>query len=98
MKLGPKEASERLDDRLAIEIGLLEGVDPRLDEKDITVEFMSRYVGVLLVVESKSKSRDSNIVDKLRLEEFKVVVHKEAAYRHLIVGEAVRESCVLHLS
>jgi len=26
LKLGPKEASERLDDRLAIEIGLLEGV------------------------------------------------------------------------
>ena len=40
--------------------------------------------------------RDSNIVDKLRLEEFKVVVSREAAYRHLIVGEAVRESCVLH--
>ena len=48
---------------------------------------------MLLVVESKSKSRDSNIVDKLRLEEFKVVVLKEVAYRHLIVGEAVRAAC-----
>ena len=42
LKLGPRDASERLDDRLAIEIGLLEGVDPRLDVKDIMVEFMSR--------------------------------------------------------
>ena len=42
LKLGPRDASERLDDRLAIEIGLLEGVDPRLDVKDIIVEFMSR--------------------------------------------------------
>jgi len=41
LKLGPKDASDRLDDRLAIEIGLLEGVDPRLDEKDMVVEFMS---------------------------------------------------------
>ena len=41
LKLCPKDASERLDDRLAIEIGLLEGVDPRLDEKDIAVDFMS---------------------------------------------------------
>ena len=41
MKLGPKDASDRLDDRLAIEIGLLEGVDPRLDVKDIMIEFMS---------------------------------------------------------
>jgi len=32
LKLGPRDASERLDDRLAIEIGLLEGVEPRLDE------------------------------------------------------------------
>jgi hypothetical protein len=40
---------------------------------------------------------DSNVV-KLRLEEFKVVVPREAAYRHLIVGEAVRESCVVQLS
>jgi hypothetical protein len=47
LKLGPKDASERLDDRLAMEIGLLEGVDPRLDEKDIMVEFVSRCVEVL---------------------------------------------------
>jgi hypothetical protein len=38
LKFGPKDASERLDDRLAIEIGLLDGVDPRLDEKDIMVD------------------------------------------------------------
>ena len=56
MKLGPKEASERLDDRLAIEIGLLEGVDPRLDEKDIMVAFMSRCVEMLLSGESKSRT------------------------------------------
>ena len=58
MKLGPKDASERLDDRLAIEIGLLEGVEPRLDEKDIMVEFMSRCVEVLMV---KSKSKSSRL-------------------------------------
>ena len=56
MKLGPKDASDRLDDRLAIEIGLLEGVDPRLDEKDMVVEFMSYCVDVLMV-DSKSKSK-----------------------------------------
>jgi hypothetical protein len=88
LKLGPKDASERLDDRLAIEIGLLEGVDPRLDEKDIMVELMSRCPSPSPV--------DSNVVDKLRLEELKVVVLREAANSHLIVGEAVRESCVLH--
>jgi hypothetical protein len=44
LKLGPSDASERLDDRLAIEIGLLESVELRLDEKDIMVEFMSRCV------------------------------------------------------
>lgn len=38
LKLGPKDASERLEDRLAMEIGLLEGVEPRLDEKDIMVD------------------------------------------------------------
>jgi hypothetical protein len=35
LKLGPRDASERLDERLVIEIGLLDGVEPRLDEKDI---------------------------------------------------------------
>ena len=36
--MGPREASERLDDRLAMEMGLLEGVEPRLDEKDMVVD------------------------------------------------------------
>ena len=57
LKLGPRDASERLDDRLAIEIGLLEGVEPRLDEKDIMVESMSRCV-VVLRFESKSSRLD----------------------------------------
>ena len=38
LKLGPRDASDRLDDRLAIEIGLLDGVEPRLDVKDIMVD------------------------------------------------------------
>lgn len=46
---------------------------------------------------SRSPSpRDSSNEDKLRLEEFKVVVSREEAYRHLIVDEAVRESCVVN--
>ena len=57
LKLGPRDASERLDDRLAIEMGLLEGVDPRLDEKDIMVEFMSRGVDVLIVGSESKSSR-----------------------------------------
>lgn len=41
LKLGPRDAIERLEDRLAMEIGLLEGVDPRLEEKDILVDLLS---------------------------------------------------------
>jgi hypothetical protein len=40
LKLGPRDASERLDERLEIEIGLLDGVEPRLDEKDIMVDLV----------------------------------------------------------
>jgi hypothetical protein len=43
------------------------------------------------VLSPSPSPEDSNIV-KLRLEEFKVVVLREAAYRHLIVGEAVRRA------
>lgn len=35
LKPGPIDASERLDDRLVMEMGLLDSVEPRLDEKDI---------------------------------------------------------------
>jgi hypothetical protein len=45
---------------------------------------------------SSPSPRDSKVVGKLRLKEFKVVVIGVAACRHLILGEAVRESCVSH--
>jgi hypothetical protein len=45
---------------------------------------------------SSPSPRDSKVVGKLRLKEFKVVVNGVAACRHLILGEAVRESCVSH--
>lgn len=35
------EASDKLEDRLAIEIGLLDGVEPRLEEKDISLRSVS---------------------------------------------------------
>jgi hypothetical protein len=35
------------------------------------------------------------VVEKLRVERFEVVVLREAASRHVIFGEAVRERCVL---
>jgi hypothetical protein len=38
VELIPRDASEKLDERLAIEMGLLEGVEPRLDVKDMMVD------------------------------------------------------------
>jgi hypothetical protein len=38
VELIPRDASEKLDERLAIEMGLLEGVEPRIDVKDMMVD------------------------------------------------------------
>lgn len=57
LKLGPRDAIERFEDRLAIEIGLLEGVDPRLDEKDMLMNVSSRCVLCVEVWRPSRKTR-----------------------------------------
>jgi hypothetical protein len=80
-----------------MEMGLLEGVEPRLDEKDMVVGGCV-VVSLVDVVDrwSISKLKRLQVPVKLRIENLKVVVVRDAGRRHLIELEAVRQSCVLH--
>jgi hypothetical protein len=53
LKLGPRDASERLDERLEIVMGLLDGVEPRLDEKDIMSIGLTVGVGMSMFKSSR---------------------------------------------